>query len=144
MHPQTMVNKANIANPGASAAAIQYHYDIGNDFYHLWLDPTKTYTCALWDSATDIEQAQIAKLDYHIQEARASHSKRVLDIGCGWGCALHRLVTAADVEQAVGLTLSRSQAAYIRAQSWPDVTVLLESWSQASAALRLYHLNWCV
>lgn len=124
-----MVNKANIANPGASVAAIQSHYDIGNDFYHLWLDPTKTYTCALWDAATDIEEAQIAKLDYHIREARASHSKRVLDIGCGWGCALHRLVTAGGVEQAIGLTLSQSQAAYISEQNWPGVTILLESWS---------------
>jgi cyclopropane-fatty-acyl-phospholipid synthase len=124
-----MMSTTNIVNPGASAAAIQYHYDIGNDFYHLWLDPTKTYTCALWDAASDIEEAQIAKLDYHIQEARASQGDRVLDIGCGWGCALQRLVNAAGVKEAVGLTLSRAQAEYIQQQDWPGVTVSLESWS---------------
>lgn len=123
------MSTTTIPNPGASASAIQYHYDLGNDFYHLWLDPTKTYTCALWDSASNIEAAQIAKLDHHIQEARARRCERVLDIGCGWGCALHRLVSEAGVKEAVGLTLSRAQADYIEHQKWPGVTVSLESWS---------------
>lgn len=124
-----MASTTNILNPGASADAIQSHYDIGNDFYHLWLDATKTYTCALWDTASCIEEAQTAKLDYHIHEARASQGDRVLDIGCGWGCALQRLVTASGVKEAIGLTLSRAQADYIQQQNWPGVTVSLESWS---------------
>jgi cyclopropane-fatty-acyl-phospholipid synthase len=124
-----MVSTTKVSNPGASASAIQYHYDIGNEFYHLWLDRTKAYTCALWDTASNLEEAQIAKLDYHIREARAEGSDRVLDIGCGWGCALERMVTTAGVSEAVGLTLSRAQAEYIEQQNWPGVNVRLESWS---------------
>ena len=91
---------------GASAEAIQAHYDTGNAFYRLWLDPTRTYSCALWDEADALEEAQIDKLDYHIEQAQAAGTGQVLDIGCGWGSLLERLTTAHGVERAVGLTLS--------------------------------------
>jgi cyclopropane-fatty-acyl-phospholipid synthase len=125
----TEVSEAKTQNPGASASAIQFHYDIGNDFYHLWLDETKTYTCALWEQTSNLEAAQIAKLDYHIREARATGSNYVLDIGCGWGCALQHMVKTHAINKAVGLTLSQAQADYISQQNWTGVEVLLESWS---------------
>lgn len=124
----------SMANPGTPAAAIRQHYDVGNDFYQLWLDPSMSYSCALWatddESATDtLEAAQLRKIDFHIRQARAAGKQRVLDIGCGWGATLRRLVEIHGVEKAVGLTLSENQAAWIRARQQPAVEVHLESWS---------------
>jgi cyclopropane-fatty-acyl-phospholipid synthase len=115
--------------PGASAEAIQYHYDVAEDFYRLWLDETMTYSSALWEGEGDtLEAAQLRKLDYHIEQARACGVRRVLDIGCGWGALLHRLAATHGVEQAVGLTLSASQSAHIQRKGWPGVEVRQESW----------------
>ncbi len=117
------------ANPGASAQAIQFHYDIGNAFYALWLDPTLTYSCAMWDNHDTLEEAQLAKIDYHIEKSGARGQARVLDIGCGWGATLKRLTSSAGVQAATGLTLARQQAAHIDQQGWPGVEVHVESWS---------------
>jgi len=114
---------------GASAAAIQAHYDTGNEFYRLWLDPTLTYSCALWDDATSLPEAQIHKLDYHVEEARAAGAARVLDIGCGWGSLLERLTAVHGVGEAVGITLSEAQVKYVEALALPRVDVRLESWA---------------
>ena len=54
-------------NSGASAAAIQHHYDVSNDFYRLWLDPTLTYSSALWEPGDTLDAAQIRKIDFHIK-----------------------------------------------------------------------------
>jgi len=123
-----------LTNPGTPAAAIRQHYDVGNDFYQLWLDPSMSYSCALWAkdeaAATDtLEAAQLRKIDFHIRQAQAAGKQRVLDIGCGWGATLRRLVENHGVEQAVGLTLSENQAAWIRARRQPRIEARLESWS---------------
>ena len=125
-------------NTGASAAAIQAHYDTGNDFYQLWLDPSLTYSCALF-SEEDIASgetlneesfalSQLKKIDYHAEQARVKADMRVLDIGCGWGSMLSRLVAKYQVAQAVGLTLSRAQWQYIQQLKLPRASVCLESW----------------
>lgn len=113
---------------GASSEAIQHHYDINDDFYVLWLDQTRTYSSAIWHDGDSLETAQLRKLDYHIGEARASGTKHVLDIGCGWGSLLRRLVETHDVGRAVGLTLSRNQAEFIKAWHQDRVEVRLEPW----------------
>jgi cyclopropane-fatty-acyl-phospholipid synthase len=116
---------------GASPEAIRHHYDVGNDFYRLWLDNSLTYSCALWDDHdTDqmLDAAQVRKLDYHIEQAHAMNAQRVLDIGCGWGSLLRRLVDAHGVRQATGLTLSQAQAAWLASQPHPRIEVRLESW----------------
>ncbi|MFI6040947.1 class I SAM-dependent methyltransferase [Nocardia sp. NPDC051321] len=113
---------------GASATAIQLHYDLSNDFYALWLDKHQIYSCAMWSEQDTLEQAQLAKLDYLIAGARASGVKRVLDVGCGWGALLHRLVDVYGSEQAVGLTLSQAQYEHISAGSEPAVEARLENW----------------
>jgi cyclopropane-fatty-acyl-phospholipid synthase len=116
---------------GSAPAAIQKHYDIGDEFYRLWLDPTLSYSCALWtenESGDKLEDAQLRKLDYHIDQARADDASRVLDVGCGWGALLTRLVEAHGVERAVGLTLSLKQAAHVASRSQPRVEARLESW----------------
>jgi cyclopropane-fatty-acyl-phospholipid synthase len=118
---------------GASAAAIRHHYDIGNDFYALWLDSTLTYSCALWEDGEDsLQSAQERKLDRLAEAARAGHAERVLDIGCGWGSMIRRLVQRHSVEHVVGLTLSAAQAEY--AQAWDDdrFEVRVENWAEHS------------
>ncbi|MHC5729130.1 MAG: class I SAM-dependent methyltransferase, partial [Nostoc sp.] len=123
------MSSLTIENPGASAEAIQHHYDAGNDFYQLWLDPTITYSAALWEENDTLESAQIRKLDYHINQARVSNANRVLDVGCGWGSTLKHLVDVHNVKQAVGLTLSNGQAERISLFQHPQIEVRVESWS---------------
>lgn len=103
-----------------SAEAIRHHYDVGNEFYRLWLDPTLSYSCAWRSGDMTLEQAQEHKLRRHLDAAGAR--SRLLDVGCGWGGILAR----AGVP-AVGLTLSDEQAGYVRglghdvrAQDWRD------------------------
>lgn len=115
--------------PGASAEAIRHHYDVSNEFFRLWLDETLTYSCALYDHHDELGPAQLAKIDYHVASARAAGAQRVLDIGCGWGANVRRLTEHHGVASAVGLTLSRAQAAWITEQGWPGVTVKVESWA---------------
>lgn len=104
---------------GASSVAIQRHYDAGNDFFALWLDRTRTYSCALWQGSDDtLDAAQQRKLDFLATAAAASNASRVLDIGCGWGGLMQRLVLSHGVKRVVGLTLSDAQADYI--ESWAD------------------------
>lgn len=118
------------SNPGASAEAIQHHYDVGNAFYRLWLDPTMSYSAACWvDEDDTFELAQQHKLAFHVTQARAQVAQRVLDVGCGWGALLKYLVDTYPVEQVVGLTLSQEQAKWIASYHEPRIDVRLESWS---------------
>ena len=120
---------------GASALAIQHHYDLDNDFYALWLDPMRVYSCALWEGDGDtLEAAQRRKLDYLATGAHAAGRARVLDVGCGWGGMLNRLVGHHGVAHAVGLTLSRAQADFIVAQGDPRYEVRLENWADHEPA----------
>lgn len=120
--------------PGATARAIQHHYDVGDDFYRLWLDRRMVYSCAKWADGDDLEQAQLRKLDHHIAAARARGAARVLEIGCGWGAMLERLTQECGVGRAVGLTLSEAQRAHIAARAWTGVEVRLESWADHAPA----------
>jgi len=104
------------------------HYDMGNDFFQLVLDPEMIYSCALFGDGDDLITAQRRKLDHHIEAAGAANTARVLDIGCGWGAMLRRLVDHAGVAHAVGLTLSPSQAAWIRDGRNPKIEVLEQDW----------------
>ena len=113
----------------ASQEAIEFHYDVGNDFFSLWLDRSLTYSCALFGESTrSLEDAQQAKLDFHIRNAGARYAERVLDIGCGWGSTLRRVTEHAGARHATGLTLSRAQKQHVDSQGWAGVRVELESW----------------
>lgn len=88
---------------------VQYHYDIGNDFYRLWLDETMTYSCAYFKSPDDsLTQAQKNKVDHILCKLNLQPGKTLLDIGCGWG---ELIITAAKKYQvkALGITLSSEQ-----------------------------------
>jgi cyclopropane-fatty-acyl-phospholipid synthase len=116
-------------DPGASLEAIQYHYDVSNDFYRLWLDNSLTYSCALWQDNDTLETAQVRKIDWHVEQARAKHATRVLDVGCGWGSLLRRLVDVHGVKHAVGLTLSEAQTQWLQLLPHHGIDVRLESWT---------------
>ncbi|MCB9530846.1 MAG: class I SAM-dependent methyltransferase [Myxococcales bacterium] len=115
---------------GASPDAVRAHYDTGNPFFAAWLDEGLNYSCALWsdDPEQPIEEAQRDKLDHHVAASGAAGAERVLDIGCGWGAMLHRLVEHHDVKHAVGLTLSHEQAAWDRAHATPEMEFRVEHW----------------
>lgn len=89
---------------------VQSHYDIGNDFYEQWLDPTLTYSCAYFtdDNKDDLEQAQIAKVHHILNKLHPQKGKTLLDIGCGWGTLM---LTAAKEYglKVTGVTLSEEQ-----------------------------------
>ena len=85
------------------------HYDLGNDFYRLFLDPTMAYSCAIFERAdATLEEASIAKFDRIARKLRLSPAHRVLEVGCGWGgFALH--VAAKYGCRVVGITVSPAQ-----------------------------------
>lgn len=112
----------------AATAAIAHHYDIGNEFYELWLDSTLSYSCAMPTKSGDtLEDAQARKLQYHLDAIDAGSARAVLDIGCGWGAILERASRTA--QRVVGLTLSEEQAVHIRQLEIPGVDVRVENWT---------------
>jgi cyclopropane-fatty-acyl-phospholipid synthase len=90
---------------------IAFHYDLGNDFYRLWLDESMTYSSAIaLKSSETLEQAQQAKLDRIAQLLALTGSEEVLEIGCGWGALAGRIAAASH--HVTGVTLSREQLAH--------------------------------
>ena len=97
-------------------AAVQYHYDVGNDFYGLWLDRHRQYSCAYFgDGVTDLDTAQERKLEHICRKLRLQPGERLLDIGCGWGGLVAYAAQKYGV-RALGITLSEEQASYANAQ----------------------------
>ncbi|AFE08297.1 cyclopropane-fatty-acyl-phospholipid synthase [Corallococcus coralloides DSM 2259] len=120
---------------GASAEAIQQHYDVSNAFYELWLDPGMTYSAALWlREEDDLDAAQRAKLDWHLDNLRIESAPRILDVGCGWGSMMRRALERNPDCRAQGLTLSQAQADRIQAQPSERISVALQSWAEHSVA----------
>jgi cyclopropane-fatty-acyl-phospholipid synthase len=96
------------------AHAVRFHYDLGNEFYALWLDPQMVYSCAYFERPDqDLESAQTAKLDYICRKLRLQRGERFLDIGAGWGALVIHAAKHYGV-QATGITLSEKQAKFAR------------------------------
>ncbi|SDI45583.1 MULTISPECIES: cyclopropane fatty acyl phospholipid synthase [Pseudomonas] len=89
------------------------HYDLGNDFYADMLDPRMTYTCGYWKDASNLAEAQEAKLDLVCRKLDLRPGMRVLDIGCGWGSFMAFAAKRYGV-QCVGVTISREQCEWAR------------------------------
>ncbi len=91
---------------------IRSHYDLSNDFFKLWLDPSMTYSCAYWEEgATTLEEAQRAKRDLALGKLGLQPGMTLLDIGCGWGSTMRHAIEKYDVN-VIGLTLSQNQLAH--------------------------------
>ena len=96
------------------AAAIRYHYDVGNEFFALFLDESMTYSCAIFSrGAETLEDAQRTKLDLVASKLALQPGMRLLDVGCGWGSFAIHAATHYGVT-VTGLTLSPSQAQLAR------------------------------
>ncbi|RYF82417.1 MAG: methyltransferase domain-containing protein [Comamonadaceae bacterium] len=96
------------------SAQVQFHYDVSDDFYALWLDPRRVYSCAYFrEPALDLAAAQEAKLDHICRKLRLKPGERFLDIGCGWGALLLWAAERYGVE-ATGITLSQNQHAHVQ------------------------------
>jgi len=92
-----------------NCTAIQFHYDVSNEFYALWLDEAMVYSCAYFEQpGDDLEQAQQAKLDHICRKLRLKPGDRLLDIGCGWGALVIHAARHYGV-YAHGVTLSSKQ-----------------------------------
>jgi cyclopropane-fatty-acyl-phospholipid synthase len=105
-------------NPGGTRLTpyfddVQAHYDLSDDFFRLFLDPTQTYSCAYFErDDMTLEEAQIAKIDLALGKLGLQPGMTLLDVGCGWGATLRRALEKYDVN-VIGLTLSKNQAAAV-------------------------------
>src|ERR1700754_222014 len=115
---------------------VQAHYDLSDDFFRLFLDPTMTYSCAYWDRLRDIslEDAQIRKIDLSLGKLGLRPGMTLLEVGCGWGSTMRRALDKYDVN-VIGLTLSEHQAAHVQnlfesMDTARSRRVLLQGWEQ--------------
>ncbi|MGV0836419.1 cyclopropane mycolic acid synthase family methyltransferase [Mycolicibacterium thermoresistibile] len=114
---------------------VQAHYDLSDDFFRLFLDPSQTYSCAYFErDDMTLEQAQLAKIDLSLGKLNLQPGMTLLDIGCGWGATIKRAVERYDVN-VVGLTLSRNQQSHVQQvldgiDSTRTRKVLLQGWEQ--------------
>src|SRR5680860_270829 len=114
---------------------VQSHYDLSDDFFFLFLDPTRTYSCAYFEREDmTLEEAQLAKIDLALGKCDLRPGMTLLDVGCGWGAAMLRAIEKYDVN-VIGLTLSRNQYEHVRevlsALSGPrHAEVRLQGWEE--------------
>ena len=121
---------------GSDKKEVQFHYDISNDFFKLWQDPSQTYSCAYFEKDDyTLEQAQLAKVDLSLGKLGLEPGMTLLDIGCGWGSTIQRAVEKYDVN-VIGLTLSENQKQHIEQNRFPNIKtersmeVRLQPWEQ--------------
>ncbi|HEX2360236.1 MAG TPA: cyclopropane-fatty-acyl-phospholipid synthase family protein [Solirubrobacterales bacterium] len=91
------------------AEAVRHHYDVSNEFFSLFLDESMTYSCALWEDADSLEEAQRAKLELICAKLELEEGQRMLDIGAGWGSLGIHAAREHGVS-VLGITLSPPQA----------------------------------
>jgi cyclopropane-fatty-acyl-phospholipid synthase len=94
---------------------VQAHYDLSNEFFALFLDPSMTYSCAYFQREDfTLGEAQLAKIDLSLSKCDLKPGMRLLDVGCGWSSTIRRAAEKYGV-QAIGLTLSKNQFDYAAA-----------------------------
>ncbi|ORV50059.1 SAM-dependent methyltransferase [Mycolicibacter engbaekii] len=131
-----MVDKAtDTAEMRPKFENIQAHYDLSDDFFALFQDPSRTYSCAYFEPPdATLAEAQIAKLDLNLDKLDLRPGMTLLDVGCGWGATMKRAVEKYDVN-VIGLTLSKNQRAYTQGlldaiDTDRSRRVLLQGWEQ--------------
>jgi cyclopropane-fatty-acyl-phospholipid synthase len=128
-------NQSEAVNLEPHFEDVQAHYDLSDEFFALFLDPTRTYSCAYFErDDMTLEEAQIAKVDLSLGKLGLQPGMTLLDIGCGWGTTIVRGLERYDAN-VVGLTLSRNQQAHVqqRLDKHPAARakrVLLRGWEQ--------------
>jgi cyclopropane-fatty-acyl-phospholipid synthase len=114
---------------------VQAHYDLSDEFFRLFLDPTQTYSCAYFErDDMTLEEAQYAKIDLSLGKLGLQPGMTLLDVGCGWGATMIRAVERYDVN-VIGLTLSENQRTHVQKafaelNTVRSTRVLLEGWEQ--------------
>jgi len=106
----------NLQNARRAWQVGEVHYDTGNEFFTAMLDSRMTYTCGYWAEASNLEEAQFAKLDLICRKLGLQPGMRMLDIGCGWGSLMQFAAEYYGVH-CVGLTVSKEQAELGRARA---------------------------
>lgn len=118
----------------ATKQDIEAHYDINNDFYALFLDGKyRAYTCAVWDSAVTLEEAQSAKMQRMCDYSGVKAGSKVMDVGCGWGGFMDYVVEHYEDTTVHGLTLSTEQTKYVESTKKDNVSIQLCSWEDYKA-----------
>ena len=114
---------------------IQAHYDLSDEFFGTFQDPSRTYSCAYFERDTmSLEEAQMAKIDLALDKLELRPGMTLLDVGCGWGSVIRRAVEKHDVN-VIGLTLSKNQCVYCQhlledIESSRTRTVFLRGWEE--------------
>ena len=115
---------------------VQSHYDLSDDFFGLFLDPTRTYSCAYFErEEMTLEEAQLAKIDLALGKIDLQPGQKLLDIGCGWGAAAMRAAKRYHVD-VIGLTLSKNQFEFATSQAATlpsdagSIEIRLQGWEQ--------------
>ena len=101
---------SNLTSRKKQKEEVTYHYDIGNDFYKLWLDDTLSYSCAYFKNENEsLGEAQLNKIHHLLKKLNLSEGMTLLDIGCGWGALL---IEAAKLYKIKGLGITLSEEQY--------------------------------
>jgi cyclopropane-fatty-acyl-phospholipid synthase len=114
---------------------IQAHYDLSDDFFGVFQDPTRKYSCGFFTGPNaTLSEAQIANVDQHLDRLQLEPGMTLLEVGCGWGLTLQRAMEKYDVN-VIGLTLSKNQKAYCdqllaKVDNGRTFDVRLEGWEQ--------------
>jgi cyclopropane-fatty-acyl-phospholipid synthase len=114
---------------------IQAHYDLSDDFFGVFQDPTRKYSCGFFTGPNaTLSEAQIANVDQHLDRLQLEPGMTLLEVGCGWGLTLQRAMEKYDVN-VIGLTLSKNQKAYCdqllaKIDTGRTFDVRLEGWEQ--------------
>ncbi|MEZ0349519.1 cyclopropane mycolic acid synthase family methyltransferase [Mycobacterium sp. pR1184] len=130
-------SSAGATRTRSNEADVRAHYDLSNEFFALFQDPTRTYSCAYFPhEGMSLHEAQVAKLDLTLDKLALEPGMTLLDIGCGWGSMMKRAVEKYDVN-VVGVTLSKNQDAYCQQvldtiDSKRSHRVLLTDWADFS------------
>ncbi len=128
-------NRVGATRTRSNLDDVQSHYDLSDEFFGLFVDPTLTYSCAYFPREDmTLHEAQLAKLDLTLDKLGLRPGMTLLDIGCGWGSVMKRAVEKYDVN-VVGLTLSKNQHAYCQRvldeiDSDRSRRVLLRDWAE--------------
>ena len=130
-------NRVGATRMRSDSDNVRSHYDLSNEFFALFVDPTRTYSCAYFPrEGMTLQEAQVAKIDLTLDKLGLQPGMTLLDIGCGWGSVMKRAIERYDVN-VVGLTLSKNQHAYCQhvldqVDSGRERRVFLRDWAEFS------------